>query len=238
MAKRKLGCPTTAVGYLRTSKDEQTLGPEAQRAQIVVWAAREGIAVVAWHVDHVTGAAPLDKRKALVDALDDVRRLGAGVLVVAKRDRLARDIVAGAMVERLAHEAGARVISAAGEGSAADDPSSVLMRRIVDAFAEHERLLIALRTRQALAAKRARGELTGKAPFGMRAGEDGKMLVPDEHEARVLDVVRALRAERATLRAITQELGARGLVGRTGKPYALAQVHRMTRGMTREMPGR
>lgn len=227
MPKRKPDAKR-AVAYLRVSTEDQNLGPEAQRAQVEAWAAREGVTVVAWHLDHgVSGAASLDKRKGLVAALADVRALGAGVLVVAKRDRLARDIVAGAMVERLAADAGARVISCAGEGSAADDPSSVLLRRIVDAFAEHERLLIAMRTRQALAAKKTRGELTGKAPYGFRVGEDGRALVQDNEEQRVLSVVRELRAAGLTMRAIVNEVDRRGLRSRVGKPFALAQVARM-----------
>lgn len=229
MAKRtKAGNAKRAIGYLRVSTEEQNLGPEAQRATIVAWAAREGVELVAWHVDHgVSGAAPIDRRTALLAALADLRELGAGVLVVAKRDRLARDIVAGAMVERLAQDAGARVVSAAGEGSADDDPSSILLRRIVDAFAEHERLLIAMRTRQALAAKKARGELVGKAPYGMRAIE-GK-LVPAPEEQAVLATVRELRGQRLSLRAIVRELGARGVVSRAGAPFAVQQVHRMVK---------
>lgn len=229
MAKRaKTGNAKTAIGYLRVSTEDQNLGPEAQRASIEAWAAREGVQVAAWHVDHgVGGSAPLERRPALLAAVADLRTHRAGVLVVAKRDRLARDIVAGAMVERLAEDAGARVVSAAGEGSTGDDPSSVLMRRIVDAFAEHERLVIAMRTRQALAAKKARGELTGNAPFGMRAV--GGKLVADEQEQAVLAMVHELRAQRLSLRAIVSALAARGVVSRAGKPFAVPQVHRMLR---------
>src|SRR5687767_12532202 len=92
-----------AVAYLRVSTAEQELGPQAQRANIERWATTHGVTIVAWRTDQgVSGGAELDKRPALQAALDDLRLYDAGVLVVAKRDRLARDVVKAALIERLA----------------------------------------------------------------------------------------------------------------------------------------
>jgi DNA invertase Pin-like site-specific DNA recombinase len=205
--------PRRAVAYLRVSTDEQHLGPEAQRAALVAWAAREGVEVVAWHVDQgVSGAA----------AIADLREHGAGVLAVAKRDRLARDVMAAAMVERLTADAGARILSAAGEGTESDDPAAVLMRRMVDAFAEYERALIAARTRAALAVKRSRGEATSHAPYGFRA--EGGRLVADEGEQAVIARVREARERGLTVRAIAAELAAAGVVSRRGSPLHFTAV--------------
>lgn len=215
--------PRIAVAYLRVSTDEQHLGPDAQRAAITAWATREGVSVVAWHVDAgVSGAAAIADRPELLAALAALREHGAGVLAVAKRDRLARDVMAAAMIDRMAVDAGARVVSAAGEGTDSDDPSAVLMRRMVDAFAEYERALIAARTRAALAVKRSRGEATSHAPFGFRA-VDG-VLVADEAEQAVIAQVRAARARGMTVRAICDELRAAGIVSRKGKPLAVSAV--------------
>jgi DNA invertase Pin-like site-specific DNA recombinase len=227
MTQRRRPAPTasprTAVAYLRVSTDEQHLGPEAQRAAITAWATREGVSVVAWCCDAgVSGAAAIADRPELLAALAALREHGAGVLAVAKRDRLARDVMAAAMIERMADDAGARVVSAAGEGTDSDDPSAVLMRRMVDAFAEYERALIAARTRAALAVKRSRGEATSHAPFGFRA-VDG-VLVADEAEQAVIAQVRAARARGLTVRAICDELRAAGIVSRKGKPLAVSAV--------------
>ena len=101
------GSPSVAVAYLRVSTDEQHLGPEAQRAQIVAWAAREGVTVVGWHTDSdVSGAAGIEARPGLVAALGSLRPMGAGVLVVAKRDRLARDVYVALGIERAAESMG------------------------------------------------------------------------------------------------------------------------------------
>lgn len=227
MTQRRRTAPTasprTAVAYLRVSTDEQHLGPDAQRAAITAWATREGVSVVAWCCDAgVSGASAIADRPELLAALAALREHGAGVLAVAKRDRLARDVMAAAMIDRMVVDAGARVVSAAGEGTDSDDPSSMLMRRMVDAFAEYERALIAARTRAALAVKRSRGEATSHAPFGFRA-VDG-VLVADEAEQAVIAQVRVARARGMTVRAICDELRAAGIVSRKGKPLAVSAV--------------
>src|SRR5579862_3564421 len=158
MKRSKSGSPKVAVAYLRVSTEDQKLGPEAQRTSIEAWAAREGVSVASWHVDAgVSGAAALEARPALCAALAALREHGAGVLAVAKRDRVARDVVLAAMVERAAEGFGARVVSAAGEGNG-DAPADQFMRTIVDGAAQYERALIRARTKAALAAKSARGE--------------------------------------------------------------------------------
>ena len=106
------------MAYVRVSKDEQRLGPDAQRTAIDGWAKRESISVSSWHVDHgVCSVTAIDERPGLVAALTAIRRDGAGLLVVAKRDRIARDIVLTAGIERAAAQCGAAVVSAAGEGN-------------------------------------------------------------------------------------------------------------------------
>jgi DNA invertase Pin-like site-specific DNA recombinase len=82
-------------------------------------------------------------------------------LLVAKRDRLGRDPIVVAMIESAVVRKGARIVSAAGEGTEGDEPSHVLMRHLIDAFAEYERLIIVARTKAALQAKKARGERVG-----------------------------------------------------------------------------
>src|SRR5207344_467275 len=132
---------------------ESGLGLEAQRASVVTAAGRLGLELTRTFVDAGTsGSLTIEDRPVLLDAVAALRR--GDVLLVAKRDRLGRDVIAVAMIERLIAKRGARVVSAAGEGTDSDDPSAVLMRRLIDSFAEYERALIAARTRAALAAQR------------------------------------------------------------------------------------
>jgi DNA invertase Pin-like site-specific DNA recombinase len=230
--RRPSTSPRLAVAYLRVSTDEQALGPEAQRAALTRWAASAGVEIVAWHEDlGVSGGAVLDKRPGLLAALADLGARGAGLLAVAKRDRLTRgDVLAGAMIERMACRAGARIVSAAGEGTDGEhaDPAAQLMRRMFDAFAEYERALIGQRTRAALGVKRARGERVGALPLGRTVGADGVALVENPAEARAVELVHALRAEGLSVRGIADELNRRGVPAR-GERWHATTVQRLVR---------
>ena len=233
MSKRvKPGSPLVAVATIRVSKDSQQLGPEAQRASIEAWAAREGVQVVVWHVDHgVSSVTPIEGRPGLVGALASLRQHGAGLLVCAKRDRLSRDVVLTAMVERAAEGQGARVVSAAGEGNGST-PADGFMRTVIDGAAQYERALIRARTTAALAVIRARGQKTGGGiPFGYRLDADGRTLVAVEGEQATIARARGLAAEGRSLRAVAAQLAAEGRTSRTGRAFAAVQVSRMVAGV-------
>jgi DNA invertase Pin-like site-specific DNA recombinase len=227
MTRRPASNPRLAVAYLRVSTEAQNLGPEAQRAAIEAWAAREGIAVAAWHSDQgVSGGADLDARPGLVAALADLRSSRAGLLVVAKRDRIARDLYVAATIERAASQSGARIVTADGAGNG-DDDSSALLRGMLDVIGAHERRMIRTRTRAALAAKRAKGERTGECPYGFRVADDGVRLARDDAEQAVLAEVRALAAAGLSERSIVAALAAKGVANRAGRPLTKTSVHRV-----------
>jgi DNA invertase Pin-like site-specific DNA recombinase len=229
MPRTRIGNPAVAVAYIRVSTDDQKLGPEAQRAQIESFAAREGLTVAAWHCDQgVSGGSDLADRPALVAALADLRAFGAGVLLAAKRDRLARDVVIAATVERAAKAYGAKVLCADGTGNG-DTAADAFMRTLLDGAAQYERALCRERTRAALAAKKARGERVGTVPYGFTAGPEGS-LVPHEAEQEVIACIRELRAAGLSLRAIEAELAKRGIVSRTGQhPLALPAIAKIAK---------
>jgi DNA invertase Pin-like site-specific DNA recombinase len=198
-----------AIGYVRVSTEEQAtsgLGLDAQRASIAAAAKRLSLELAHVHADEgVSGATPPAKRPALARALE---QLGAGdVLLVAKRDRLGRNVVHVAVLELDLSARGVRIISAAGEGTEDDEPTSRLMRRIIDAFAEYERDVTRDRTRKALRASRDRGRRAGALPFGFRLVSDhGKEIEPDPVEQETLSMIRELRAGGRGYGAIAREL--------------------------------
>jgi DNA invertase Pin-like site-specific DNA recombinase len=207
------------VAYLRVSTEEQHLGPEAQRAQILAWAAREGITVASWHTDQgVSGAKDIAERPALLEALAALRGSTAGVLAVAKRDRLARDETVAGLIDREVERLGARVLAADGAGNDAT-PVGEFMRTMLDGVAALERKQIAARTKAALGVKRGRGERVGTVPWGWRVGVDGVALEPEEAERETSARARALRAEGMTYCEIVQELTREGRVTRKGHPF-------------------
>ena len=118
-------------------------------------------------------------------------------------------------------------MSAAGEGTDDDDPSSILMRRIVDAFSEYERLLIKARTRAALAAKARRGERTGQVPYGKRLAEDGQTLLDDQAEQGVLEIIGCYADRGRSHRWIARRLDEMLVPTKNGGRWAHSTVRRL-----------
>ena len=198
------------MAYLRVSTEEQSLGPEAQRASIEGWAAQQGVQVLSWHLDQgVSGSTPIEGRPGLLAAFRSLEELEAGQLVVAKWDRLARDVIVSATAERLADRVGAQVTSADGVG-AGTGPEAILMRGISAALAQYERALIAARTSAALRALRARGKRAGAVPLGYTLADDLKTLVPNLDEQASIELAKQLHTEGWSFREIAGRLEAVG----------------------------
>ncbi len=156
---------TTAIALLRVSTEKQQLGLDAQRAAISAYAANHDIEVIAWHTEIVSGGAPFEARYGLQAALADVSALKASHLLVAKRDRFARDPLVALLTERELARSSCTVLCA--DGNNETDPASELVRHILDGVARFERRMIGIRTKAALAAKRAAGAKLGR-PFGAK----------------------------------------------------------------------
>jgi len=215
--------------YLRVSTQDQTESGSGLAAQLDAcrrFAKSQDADLAAVFQDKgVSGAKGLEARPGLLDAIAALAK--GDVLVVAKRDRLGRDPIKVAMIESAVVRKGARIASTAGEGTDGDDPASVLMRRMIDAFAEYERLLIGARTKAALGAKKARRERTGAVPYGYSLAADGVHLVPLLEEQEVIAEARRLHGAGQSLRAIARELARRGFVSRSGKAFLAEQVKRL-----------
>jgi DNA invertase Pin-like site-specific DNA recombinase len=205
MAKKRQGDPSKAVGLVRVSSEDQSLGPQAQVQALERWAATNNITLVEIFHENVSGAASLDKRPQLLAAIDCLKLEGAGLLVALRRDRLARDVVIAAMIERLVEQAGARVATVDGVGEG-NTPEAMLLKGMIDLISSYERALIRSRTTQALAVKKRRNELVGTAPFGSRVAADGIKLEPHPAEQKVVSLVKQLRQEGLTMAGIADRL--------------------------------
>lgn len=230
--KKPSPLPTRAphvLVYLRISKADPTeayLGIDAQRSACMAFVTGQALPLLGEFVDEgVSGADPLDKRPGLTRLLSSLCQ-GDRVLV-AKRDRLARDAMLAAFIERAIQTAGATLYSAAGEGNG-DDPASQLMKTIVDGFAQYERSSISARTKAALREKRNRGEkLGGMVPYGFKLASDGKHLELHEEETKTIQLARSMWASQMTLWAIAKKLAEQGRVARSGKMFGTKQILRM-----------
>ena len=194
------------------------MGLEAQRAAVEVAAKRLALPLASIFEDAgLSGAVDLESRPSLFAAVQALKR--GDVLIVAKRDRLGRDLIGVAMIERSIMRKGARVVSAAGEGTEGTDAGAMMQRQILDVFAEYERRLIGQRTKAALRAKRERGERAGNLPYGYSLNADGRTLVPNPAEREVLAILAELRRAGYSQRAIAAELNRQGFTTRRGTAW-------------------
>lgn len=217
-----------AIVYLRVSTDEQNLGIEAQRAACKAYCQKSGIEIVAEFVDEgFSGGLPPEDRPALLSALESLKK--GDILLVAKRDRVARCKKAVALVELATERKKARIISTQDEGTWAqdeNDPMAFMMRSMADTFAQFERLTIKQRTRAALAVKKSKGERTGYIPFGFKLAKDGIRLETDEEEQSIIKLIRELQNSGLSVRRIAEELNSRGKLNR-GSRWSKSSTHRI-----------
>jgi DNA invertase Pin-like site-specific DNA recombinase len=216
-------------GYLRVSTDQQVesgLGLEAQQIAISDYAKKLGCEVSNIYRDEgISGSLSLEKRPGMLNAISILKK--DDILVVAKRDRLGRDPLVVAMIESAIARKGARIVSAAGEGTENNDPSSILMRRMIDAFGEYERLIIKARTKSALQAKKGKGQRVGHIPYGYRLADDKIHLVPDIKEQGTLNHIKELRSNGISIRAAAAVLNEKHILNRGDAPWNHASLHRI-----------
>ena len=211
-----------AVAYYRVSTAKQGasgLGLEAQRAAVEAFCSSRGWDLTAPpYVEVESGKR--DDRPQLDAALERARLTGA-TLVVAKLDRLSRDLH---FLTKLQKE-GARFI-------AVDMPeANELTVHIMAAVAQAERKAISRRTKEALAAAKARGvrlgNPNGAAPLrragkGTTAALEAVATNATERAEGLRQTIGRLRAEGVhSLGAIAAALNGQGIVtARGGKWHA------------------
>lgn len=216
------------VVYLRVSTDQQVasgLGIEAQREICLRYIASNPSKSIEFIDEGFSGSLELDKRPALLEAISVLEK--GDVLVIAKRDRIGRDPIVNAMIERAVERKKARLVSASGDVSDSNDPTSILMKRMVDAFAEYERLIIGARTKAALQVKKKKGERVGHIPFGLGLSEDGVHLEKNEEESQILEQIRSLRTQGLSLREIATEMNLRKAFNRGGNEWNHVSILRV-----------
>src|SRR5262245_33952823 len=185
-----------AIAYYRVSTVRQGrsgLGLDAQQAMAERFADQEGFRIAQAFVETESAKHDDSRRPQLKAALEAARKLKVPILV-AKLDRLSRDVayIAGLMKH------GVPFIVA--ELGADADP---FMLHLYAALAEKERRMISARTRDALAAAKARGVKLG--------GTNAKSLAFQAEAAERAEALRSVMRELSNLsaRAAAEELNRR-----------------------------
>lgn len=210
-----------AVLYIRVSTDEQSASIEAQRETCMRIARQHGYEIVGECVDeNVSGTIPIDKRPALKRALQVLADETADRLLVAKLDRLARNVrVALEIDEDYATRHGWGIVF----GDMNVDTSTAVGKMQLSMFASvarFERDRISERTREALAVKRAQG---------VRLGRPSNL--PAEIVARIV----AERKAGSSFRVIADGLSRDGIAtAQGGKAWHASTVSKVLAGQAAE----
>jgi len=214
MAKKTI----PAVAYLRTSS-AANVGADRdsdkrQRAAIQGFAKAAGYAIVGEYYDAaVSGADPVGERKGFRKMLQRLATNGAKTILVESPDRFARDLTVGLTGHKMLKEQGiALVPTTAPDYFTEDTPTAVLIRQVLGAIAEFEKVTAV--TKLAAARKRKR-DATGKCEGRKSLAE----LKPD-----TVALARRLRRRKPkggqmSLRAIADALAAQGYVNERGRAY-------------------
>jgi DNA invertase Pin-like site-specific DNA recombinase len=217
------------IAYYRVSTKQQGesgLGLEAQVSACNQYRAGQGVELVRAYQEVESGKR--SDRPELAKALAHAKRAGA-TLVIAKLDRLARNVLFTA-----------RLMESGVDFIACDNPhANKLTIHILAAVAEDEARRISQRTKDALAAYKARGGKLGAAregakrltpelgAKGCRASAKVRREKAAEAYSDLAPIVRQLRAEGLSLRAIADRLTEDGHATRRGRPWNAMQVHRL-----------
>lgn len=199
--------------YVRVSTKMQGksgLGLEAQQALIQRFADQEGFQIIQTFTEIQSGKDDDQKRPQLNAALEAARKAKAPV-IVAKLDRLSRDVhfISGLMKHKVPF-----VVADLGADT---DP---FMLHLYAALAEKERQMISQRTRDALAAAKANGKQLG----GLRDhGREAKAAAVERAKA-LAPLFEELGDKSA--REIARILNDRNVATPTGKPWSAMTVIR------------
>ena len=216
------------IAYVRVStqrQGESGLGLEAQQAAVRGYVNGHG-ELIAEYLEVETGKRA--DRPQLLKAIAHARRQKA-TLVIAKLDRLARNVAFTATLM----ESGADFV-------ATDNPTATrLTIHILAAVAEEEARQISERTKNALAAYKARGGKLGAArpecreitrEAGRRGSPLGARRVAEQARAAYTDILPTmtrLREAGASLRDIACRLNEAGHTTRQGQLWNPTQVKRV-----------
>ena len=204
---------TRVIGYVRVSTDKQAdsgAGLEAQRRTIEAECLRRGWQLADMIEDDGCSAKNLN-RPGFQRAIASLADGQAEALMVAKLDRLSRSVADVCQVGDMAAHHGFDLVIL----DSPIDTSSPYGRaqlNMMATFAQLERELIGLRTKEALAVKKSQGVQLGRRV---------------EIDAETSSLIHDMRASGTPLRAIVAELNQKGIKTARGGQWHLCTVQKV-----------
>lgn len=211
---------TQAVIYTRFSprrNADESESCEVQEAICREHATKHGYDVSAvFHDPDVSGKD--EYREKLWQAIEATPK--GGMLLVFKRDRLARNVYLSEQINRAVEHRKARIEAVSGDVAGTSD-EAVMIRQVLSSIAEYERKMIGKRTSYAMRQHQKAGRrMSDRTPCGWtRNPANPALMVRDEGEQAAISRIVEMRAEGLSLRQIADTLTAQGLLFR-GHPWS------------------
>jgi DNA invertase Pin-like site-specific DNA recombinase len=211
---------TPAVAYYRCSSSANTGGDTWQRQadRVLGWAARNDHQVVHEFRDEgVPGSVPALDRPGLGACMDHILGNGVKVILIEHADRLARDVIIQEIFLRELDPEIKIICTSTGENLADNsEPTRVMIRVILGAIAECEKLRLVAKLRHARDKKAVK---LGRRPEGRKGYRDRL----DE----ILPAIRTLRRQGETWRGIAEFFNHIGTPTEKGQPWKPGTLHRL-----------
>lgn len=195
---------------------------EVQRAYCEQYATQKGLEIVRYFDDPDRSGSD-EFREVLWAAIDALKK--GDVLLVYKRDRLARNVYLSEQINRCVAKKGATIVATTGDVEG-DTPEAVMIRQVLASIGEYERKLIAMRTKAAMRHYMKEGRrMGGQIPYGVKLDpNDSTRIVANDKERAAIKQAVSMRKNGATLREIVAALPKEA--SRTGR-WHYEQVRRI-----------
>jgi site-specific DNA recombinase len=200
-----------AIGYVRVSTEEQAregISLENQRAKIQAYCKLHDFELDDIIEDAGKSGKDLN-REGLQAIIQRIKGRDIDAVIVYKLDRLSRRVIDTLnLIELMKRH---RVVFHSITDSI--DTKTAMGKfflNIMASLAQMERDLISERTKDALRHKISRNERAGQIPYGWTLAEDGKTLVTNDEEQKVIKFAKNCRQKGLSYRLICKELSREG----------------------------
>lgn len=216
------------VAYCRVSTDGQVgddkFGIETQKEQIMAYCAANDMQISEWFIDE--GVSGVKEERPEFDRLlfsdTAVENPPVEAVVVAKNDRVARDINIYFYYKMLLKKKDVQLISIA-EDFGQFGVFSNMLEAFTLCVAEMERENITKRTSGGRLVKASKGGYSGgRPPYGYQAQNKTLVVVPEE--AEVVRSIFQMKDSGSTYQAICDMLNGEGKTNRSGTKFSISTV--------------
>lgn len=214
------------VAYVRVSTEaqckEDKFGLEVQKEMILEYCAKSEMDVVEWFIERGVSGAKDDRPEFSKILNGAVSNPPIEAVVVAKNDRIARDVNLYFAYKYQLSKQNIELISVSEDFGQLGVFAPVL-EAFIASMAQVERDLITTRTSGGRAIKASKGGYSGgRPPYGYRA--QNKRLIVDTEEAEVVRYVIGAKEDGATFQSICDTLNKEGKTNRSGTKFSISTL--------------